>query len=80
MCIRQDQNSPLSLGLLVDNRVVVLKVAAASLSLKSGPEHVLVHSVGLDGPSREVLGVEGKVVHELVDWVWVIEEEDLWHG
>ena len=36
---------PLRFGLLVDDGVVVLQVAAAALCLEGGPQHVLVHCV-----------------------------------
>lgn len=68
---------PLGLGLLVNDGVVVLKVGAQSFGLKSGPEEVLVHGIGLNGPAREVRGVEREVLGELIHRVWVIEEEDL---
>lgn len=55
----------------------MLEVAAKSLGLEGGPEHVLVHGVGLNSPAGEVLCVGSELAGELVDRGGVVKEEDL---
>lgn len=55
----------------------MLEVAAETLGLEGGPQHVLVHSVGLNSPAREVSCVEGEFGGEGIDGGRVVEEEDL---
>lgn len=51
-------NAPVLGSLLVDDRVVVLKVGAKSLCLQGDPESVLVHGVSVFRPVAEVVGIE----------------------
>lgn len=57
--------------------VVVLKVASTAFGLKSGPEVVLGHCIGLSCPAREVLSVKSELRLELLDRVGVVQEENL---
>lgn len=63
--------------LLIDQRVVVLKVRAESLLLKSSPDRVLVHSVGMRSPDWELVSVKGEFLLHGGDSGAVDEEEDL---
>lgn len=62
---------------LVDERVVVLQVAAEALGLEGGPGGDLVRAVGVAGPEWEAVGVKGEVGLHLLDGWDVVEEEDL---
>jgi hypothetical protein len=57
--------------------VVVLKVTSTAFGLKSGPEVVLGHGIGLSCPAGEVLSVKSELRLELLDRVGVVQEEDL---
>lgn len=55
----------------------MLKVASTAFGLKSSPEVVLGHGVGLSSPAGEVLSVGSELRLELLDGVGVVQEEDL---
>ena len=63
--------------LLVDQRVVVLQVGAKPLLLKSSPDGVLVHSVGVRGPYWEFIGVQCELLLHAGDGGAVNEEKNL---
>jgi hypothetical protein len=68
---------PLLGDLGVDERVVVLQVAAQALGLERRPHGELVHGVGLHGPDGELVGVEGELLLHGGDGAAVVEEHDL---
>jgi hypothetical protein len=71
------RNVPVLSSLLVDNRVVVLKIGAETLGLKGNPKRVLVHGVGLLRPVTKVMGVDGERLAKVFDGLGVFVEEDL---
>ena len=62
---------------LVDDRVVMLQAGADAETGQNGPNDVLVHGIGVLGPDREVLGIEGKLFLQALDDILVLEEQ---HG
>jgi hypothetical protein len=65
------------LHLLVDDRVVMLKVGTEAFGLKGHPQGVLVHGVGVLGPVAKVMCVDGELLAQVLDGLGVFEEEDL---
>ena len=65
------------LCLLINDRVVVLKVGAKAFSLETSPEDILVHCGAMLRPGRHVVRVDRILCHEIVDRSWVFKEEDL---
>lgn len=68
---------PVHLSLLVNQRVVVLEIAAEASALERDPERILMHGARVLGPCWEVLSVGCELGLELFDWGWVLKEEDL---
>ena len=65
------------LCLLINDRVVMLKVGAKAFGLKAGPEDILVYRGAMFRPGRHLVCVDRILCHEIVDWSWVFKEEDL---
>jgi hypothetical protein len=70
-------DAPVLGSLLVNDGVVVLQVCAEALSLKSNPERVLVHGVGVLGPVAEVVGVKGELLAQVLNGLGGFVEEHL---
>lgn len=68
---------PVLSSLLVDDGVVVLKVGAEALSLKSDPQSILVHGIGVLAPVAEVMGVQGESLAKVLNGLGVLVEQDL---
>lgn len=63
-------------NLVVDERVVMLQVGAEAISLKGSPDQALVHGSRLRGPVGEFIGIEGKLLLELLGGVFFGEEQN----
>jgi hypothetical protein len=70
-------NVPVTLCLLVNDRVVVLEVASAAFSLKSSPEVVLGHGGRLSSPTREMVSIQSKLGLKLSDRLGINKEQNL---
>lgn len=55
----------------------MLEIGTQTLGFECGPDGVLVHAVGLDGPDGEAVCVQGKLLLHALDGWAVGEEEDL---
>jgi hypothetical protein len=62
----------------VDQGVVVLEVGAETFGLQGSPGNVLRHTVGVDSPGGELVGVERELLLHAFDNSAVDEEEDLY--
>lgn len=63
-------------NLIVDEGVVVLQVGTQTISLEGSPDQALVHASRLRGPVGEFIGIESKLLLELLGGVFLGEEED----
>jgi hypothetical protein len=70
-------NVPVTLCLLVNDRVVVLEVASAAFGLKSSPEVVLGHCSRLSSPTREMVSIQSKLGLKLSDRLRINKEQNL---